>query len=982
MKFAVRRRFILVALIGAAWLDAGRVIDAEAQHRRSRETATEFHVTPATTARVRLAALGKRVDAMSMSPLRDLPLRSVGPAVMGGRVVDVEVSPLDPTVFYVAYATGGLWKTESNGTAFDPLFDHAPVAGIGDVAVRWGDPEVVYVGTGESNSSRSVVAGAGIYRSRDHGEHWDYLGLAETHGIGKVLLSPVDSNVVFVAALGHLYSKNPERGVYKTSDGGETWRATLQIDDSTGVVDLIMDPHDPDVLYAAAWHRSRKAWDFVEGGSSSGIYRSDDGGENWTLLSTKDSGFPGGDHVGRIGLAASHSSPETLYAVVDNQTVIERMKDLPPLAFDSLRAMTPEALLEVPEEDLQAFLDHYGFPDEYDAVEVRRQVEAGEIEPVDVAEWVGESSRKAYDTDVVGCEVYRSDDGGSHWERRNEKRLANVCETYGYYFGRIAVDPLDAEKIFVAGVPLLRSADGGRTFENVGRDNVHLDHHVVWVDPRRPGHLISGNDGGLNLSYDDGETWFKLNTPPVGQFYTVNFDLADPYNVYGGLQDNGVWYGPSTYEASVEWQAEGAYPYRRLLGGDGMMVEVSRSDFNIVYAGEQFGDYYRLKKVPPEEVSIRPYHRFGEEPLRFNWLTPIHLSTHNDQILYIGSQRMHRSLDGGDTWQDISDDLTMGARDGDVPFGTLTALDESPLRFGVLYAGSDDGLIHVSKDGGATWTLISKDLPAHMWVSRIETSAHVLERVYATLNGSRWDVMDSMVYSSEDYGRSWHRIGRDLPAEPVNVIREDPENEDVLYVGTDAGLYISLDRGEHFWPASADLPVVPVHDLRIQPRAHELLVATHGRSLYAGDVSTVERLDESIMASPVFAFEPDTVWFDVDWGNSDPAWEAPEVPDVLFAFWSAQGGSAALVVADAYGDDLITHRMSAHRGLNYLRGSLAVGAAEFEDYLERREQEGLPADPATVEPRDDGKRYLPPGSYDVRITVNSKISTTQLVVAE
>ena len=635
-----------------------------------------------TSAEDRLAAFRGKAALRESSLVKNVPFQNIGPTVMSGRVVDVDVRPDDPSHFYVAYASGGLWKTTSGGTRFTPLFDSQATMTLGDIAVDWtagGDAtgETVWAGTGENNSSRSSYAGTGVYKSTDGGQTWEHKGLEETHRTGRIVLHPSDSNTVWVAAIGALYSPNEERGVYKTTDGGATWRKTLFVDDTTGAIDLVLDPTDPDVLYAATWHRARRAWNFVEAGRGSGIYKSTDGGETWQEISTEASGLPTGEHpasgagqaVGRIGLAIYPGDPGILYALVDNQArrPEEEDEEAPALTREMLREMNSEDFLEIGEAALEDYLERNGFPAAYTVQSILEMVEAGELAPTALVEYLEDANESLFETPVIGAEVYRSEDGGQTWERTHDDYLDDVYYSYGYYFGEIRVAPDDPQRIYVMGVPILKSEDGGATFTSIGAPNVHVDHHALWVSPDRPGHLIGGNDGGLNISFDDGQSWFKANTPSVGQFYAIGVDEAEPYHVYGGLQDNGVWAGPHTYEAGAGWRQEGDYPYDRLLGGDGMQVEVDTRQNDVVYTGFQFGNYFRINRASGERTSIKPQHELGERPLRFNWQAPIQLSRHNEDVLYMGSQRLHRSLDRGATWEAISDDLTQGEARGRRP---------------------------------------------------------------------------------------------------------------------------------------------------------------------------------------------------------------------------------------------------------------------------------------------------------------------------
>ena len=910
----------------------------------------------------RLASFESRMEASGHSLIKEVPLVNVGPTIMSGRIVDIDANPNDPTHMYIAYASGGLWYSTNNAQSFVPLFDHEASMTIGDIAVNWANGATIWVGGGENNSSRSSYAGTGLYRSDDGGQSWTHKGLTETHRIGRIVLHPTDPNTLWVAALGALYSPNENRGVFKSTDGGDSWSKTLYVGDNTGVVDLVMDPNDPDVLYAAAWHRQRRAWNFVEGGEESGIYKSTDGGESWSRLD-----FGGGPGVGRIGLSMFNS--DTLYAVLDNQDrrPAEEEEEVPTLTREALRNMTRDAFMEVDTTALTEYLEDNGISPEYAAATIFQMVQDEELDPIHLVWFVEDANSMLFDTQVIGAEVYRSEDGGATWRRTHDGYLDNVFNSYGYYFGEVRVDYSDDQIVYLLGVPLLRSGDGGVTWRSIGTSpQVHADHQALWVNPQRTGHFINGNDGGLNITYDDGETFFKANTPPVGQFYAIGVDDADPYHVYGGLQDNGVWGGPHTYSHTYSWHGSGRYPYRSYLGGDGMQVEIDTRTNNLVYTGSQFGFYARIDKETGERARLRPQHVLGERPLRFNWQTPIHLSRHNQDVLYLGSNKIHRSMDRGDSWETLSDDLTLGGQRGDVPFGTLTSIDESPLRFGLVYVGSDDGLVHVSKDGGYTWDRISDALPPDLWVSRVEASNHELGRVYVTLNGYRWDHFVPYVYRSDDFGATWTSIAANLPEEPVNVVLEDPENANILYVGTDHGLYLSLDGGNSYMSAGASLPHAPVHDLKIQAREQDLLVGTHGRSIYRMDISHVQQLTPLVMEEPLHVFAIPTVRHSSTWGRQWMAWLPPNEPSVTLTYWAGEAGEVTITVTDGDGNAIQTITDEAVQGLNYLDYALTA--------------DGEAVDGESWDEADNGEFYLLAGAYDLQFTLGAASVKVELSV--
>lgn len=924
----------------------------------------ESQVVP-TSESARLGAFNTRKMAKAQSWVAGLPLRNIGPTIMSGRVTDLDVNPSDPTQYYVAYASGSVFFTHNNGATFTPIFDQEASPTIGDLAVDWGR-NTIWVGTGESNSSRSSYAGTGVYKSADGGKSWQHLGLAETHHIGRMVLHPTNPNIAWVAAIGHLYSSNPERGVFKTTDGGKTWKKTLFIDENTGVIDLVVDPANPNVLYAAAWYRTRRAWNFEEAGETSGIYKSTNGGDSWTLVSTKNAGFPTGKGIGRIGLSISGNS---LYAFLDNQFTKPKsaQKSEIGLSKDDLRTMSKETFLALKKEDLKQYLENFGFPREYTPESVTEMVRRDEVKPIALVEYLEDANQQLFDTDVIGAELYRSTDGGKSWKKTHDGYLDQVYYTYGYYFGTVWAHPKNPEKVFVAGVPILRSDDGGKTFQNINGDNVHADHHALWINPNRPGHLINGNDGGVNISYDDGASWFKINTPSVGQFYTVTFDMAEPYNVYGGLQDNGVWVGPSTYQQSpFEWTDDGRYPYQRLGGGDGMQVQVDFRDNNTVYFGSQFGFYSRMNRATRQSRPVRPRHKLGERPLRFNWQTPIHLSRHNQDILYFGANRLYRSMDKGDTFTAISGDLTLGGKPGDVPFGTLATIDESPLQFGLLYTGSDDGLVHVSKDGGISWQRISDNLPANLWVSRVKASRFDKATVYVTLNGYRWDHFDAYVYVSKDYGQNWTRIGKDLPHEPVNAIVEDITNPKLLFVGTDLGVYASLDGGMSFHQLDNGFPHTPVHDLAIHPKAGDLIVGTHGRSIYIANLSQLRQLDEATLAKDLHLFTPEKVTFNERWGTKGATWRDAFEPKTTLYVFAKTAGNATIVVKDKSGKTLKTFTHSLRMGLNEVSYNLSA----------------QPGSLGNQKPGENGVLYLTEGDYTFSVAVGKANTETTLKVVK
>ena len=817
-------------------------------------------VTP-TPASARMASMAQRSELLNDSVLNSNSFRNIGPSIMSGRVVDIEANPEDPTEFYVAYATGGLWHTVNNGQSFTPIMDNLDILFLGDIAVNWKtNPRMIWAGTGEVNSSRSSYAGTGVYLSKDNGKNWQHLGLAESHHIGDIKLHPTDPNTAWVAVLGHLYSTNEERGVYKTTDGGANWQRTLFVNNQTGCVDLAMHPTDPSTLYAAMWQRSREAWKFEESGPASGIYKSVDGGNTWSKISGAGSGFMEGNKIGRIGITVFPGNANLVYAVVDNNTPLPGKKETTDSVYtkELFKTITIADFANLNNNRLDSFLRKNRFPRQHSASSIKKAVAEGKLTPAALWDWL-DSDDGFQNTGIAGCEVYVSQDGGAHWKKANEKPIS-IFNTYGYYFAKIYTSHTNPDKVFILGFTAQVSTNGGKSFTTIDKENVHADHHALWVNPKKDSHLINGNDGGVNLTYDDGKNWFKANTPSVGQYYYVTTDDAKPYNVYGGLQDNGSWWGPSTHRESIGWTDDGQYAYRMINGGDGMQAQVDKRDNTTVYSGSQFGFYARYNKEKRGGGKmIRPQHELGEKPLRFNWQTPILLSRHQPDIFYYGSNRLYRSMNKGDTLIAMGGDLTAGGIKGNVPYGTLTTIDESPIRFGLLYTGSDDGRIYRSSDGGYTWSALHQQVastpkkkgtitPAagldtkNLWVSRVVASQHAENRVYVTLNGYRHDHFNPYVFVSEDGGTTWKDISGNLPLEPVNVVREDPVNPSILYVGTDGGVYVSSDSGKSYKAWHSGLPrSVPVHDIAIQQRENEIVLGTHGRSLYVGKLNKIQQ---------------------------------------------------------------------------------------------------------------------------------------------
>ena len=917
-----------------------------------------FSQQPSTAASTIENALNKKEKLTESSLVKNVNFTNIGPTIMSGRVADVAVNPNNTTEFYVGYASGGLWYTNNNGTTFTPVLDNSPTQNIGDIAVDW-DSGLIWVGTGEKNSSRSSYAGIGMLKSTDKGKTWQNMGLTDSHHISRILINPNNTNEVIVGVIGHLYSSNAQRGIFKTTDGGKTWTKSLFINNDTGVIDVEAAPENFNIMYAASWERERKAWNFDGDGSNSAIYKSTDAGDTWTKIAD-NSGFPTGNGVGRIGLAVFNEN--TVYALHDSQ--FRRPKDASKKASDALtkedfKTMSNADFLNLDDKKINTFLKNNGFQEKYRAENVKQMVRVGTVKPADLASYLEDANAMLFDTQVVGAEVFKTTNGGKSWKKTHDNFLDGVYSSYGYYFGEIRVDLQDENGIYVLGVPIIKSKDGGKTFTSINAENVHSDHQALWVNPKKSGHILNGNDGGLNLSYDDGASWTKLNDPAVGQFYSVYADAQRNYKVYGGLQDNGVWVANHNARMDKGWMQRGQNPYESIMGGDGMQVQVDERNQNIVYTGYQFGNYYRIDRAKGKQTYIQPKHTLGETPYRFNWQTPIHLSKHNQDILYLGGNKLHRSLNQGDDWETISDDLTTGGKKGNVAYGTLTSISESPFQFGLIYVGSDDGYINVTKNGGGSWTRISNNLPQDLWVSRVIASAHKKERVYATLNGYRFDDFTPYVYMSNDYGQTWKNIGNSIPTSAVNVIKEDPANENILYLGTDNGLYISFNQGDSWEVFSKNLPNVAVHDLVVQPTAKHLIVGTHGRSLYKADIANLQKMTPAILAKSTHIFKVSNVRASGNWGRSWSQWREAYTPEMKIPFYANTNRKATVEI---FHGDVKVNEMQVDAAKGYNEASFDVSFSKKGLKAFKRANKNT-----SIKAAQNGTYYLPKGKYTIQI---------------
>jgi photosystem II stability/assembly factor-like uncharacterized protein len=783
----------------------------------------------ATTPESRQASFERHLELQQSSIFKKLEWRSIGPYFGSGRVVDIAAYESNPNRFLVASATGGLWRTSNNGTTWEQLFENQSSLTIGDIAISNQDENLIWVGTGESNSYGLSLAGTGVFKSTDGGTTWAHMGLADTYNIARVLIHPSKPDTVFVAALGHMYTRNQQRGVFKTTNGGTTWDKVLYVADDetgTGAIDLVMHPTNPDTLLAATFPRtSSQPYD----GTNSAIYRSTDGGTTW---SKAVSGFPQAKYVGRIGLAASISQPGVFYASVDYREPGGQVEC-------KLSPTTPmKKILSMPDAELDESLNQCHVPRQFTATLVKHLLVTNQLS----AGQLGGYCQMYAAYTFKGMQLLKSTDSGESWSNvkpYGEEHLSGVYGFYGYIFGQIRVDPSSAETVYLLGIPLMKSIDGGKTFKTISEEvtlagdlKVHVDQHALWINPKDTRHLILGTDGGVNISYDGGEHWIKLLNLPIGQHFTVDYDQQEPYLVYTGLQDVGALVGPSDF---ATWNREKIW--YSLSSQDSGMVKPDPADVSTVYIGTG-GSILRVSRQDPGNPSnITP----SGEYRFYQMVTPYLVSKHVQGTLYAGANKVLKSSDRGDHWSEISGDLTPA---------WITALSQSHITPQLLYAGTQNGKIWVSQKGGFPWvevTVPDSLVPAGKRVSHIAPSRFKQSRVYVTLTGITSDDLRTYLLISEDLGQSWASLAAGLPAEEsANVIVEDLSSSSMLYLGTDLGIYISLDRGQS-WSSlqGKNLPNVSVQDIKIQPDKNELMIATYGRGIYLLPVAEILKIVEA-----------------------------------------------------------------------------------------------------------------------------------------
>ena len=882
--------------------------------------------------------LPKPVNQSDDPILKPFVWRSIGPANMGGRVDDIAVDENNPSTIYVGFATGGLWKSTNNGTTWLPIFDKYPVSSIGDIALAPSNPDIIYVGTGEANNRQSSSFGAGVYKSTDGGKEFVYLGLKETQSIARIVVHPKDPNIVYVAAIGHLFGPNAERGLYKTSDGGKTWTNTKFIDNDTGFTDVVIDPTNPNVLFAASYQRRRQPWGFNGGGSGSGIWKTVDGAKTWTKLT--GTGLPDNPMIGRIGLDIARSKPSTIYASIEVGP-----------SGGTGAGVNEDGTLAQPGQG-------------------RGGGGGGG----------GRGTQPPPDPKKSG--IWRTDDSGKTW-----KFLSNQGDRWMYY-SQIRVDPTNPEIAYQGGAPFFKTIDGGKTWRTVG-GIPHSDHHAIWINPKNHNHILLGNDGGLDVSYDQAETWEYINTMALGQFYAISVDMRKPYYVCGGLQDNGSWCGPSSVRSATGIVNSDWY---RVGGGDGFYTQNDPSDWRVMYSESQDGATNRLE-FPNRTTSIRPRAaglggRGGGAPqpenaetpapqpatalgaapgpnvvpppppgtsYRFYWSTPFILSPHNPRTIYLGADRLFRSYNRGETWT-ASPDLTnnigrndrpimsvpgtapmASKHDGAASYSNIVTISESPVVPGILWVGTNDGNVQVSRDGGAAWKNVVgnvKGVPKETHVSRVEASNFDGSTAYVSFDGHRTDDHKPYIFITKDLGETWTSVSGNLPEGNVNVIKEDPKNRNLLYAGTEYGFYISLNAGREWKRFMNGLPTVRIDDVLVHPRENDLVLGTHGRSIWImDDITALQQLSNEVMNvdAHVFDIRPAIAWVNdiqrsilVEGAKHFRGQNPARGSAISYWLKSAPSADVRITINDIQGREIRSIEGTKDAGLNRVQWDLAL----------------------------------------------------------
>ena len=866
-----------------------------------------------------LSLLGQSI---STDQLDQLTFRNIGPSVAGGRIHDIEVLPNDPATVFIASASGGIWKSTNKGTTWKPVFDDQAVSTFGDMAISLSNPDVIYAGSGEQQNRQSTSWGNGVYKSTDQGETWRSIGLEKTYHIARVIIHPENPNIVFVAALGNLWNSSKDRGVYQTTDGGKNWKKVLYIDDMTGVVDLAMDKNNPNILYAATYQRMRKAWGFNGGGPGSGIYKTTDGGKTWNELT---GGLPPGDK-GRIGLAASKTRPNIIYATIEHA-------------------------------------DSSGF--------------------------------------------YRSGNGGRTWKRVNKLNPRPM------YYSHIFVDPNNDDIVYMLATEFYRTKDAGKTFYQMPTRptydvGVHSDHHTLWINPNNSNHFFLAGDAGLHESWDGGVAYNRLNNIPIGQFYGIGADMEVPYNIYGGMQDNHSWMGPS---ATRHWLGILADDWKQVGFGDGMYQQPD-PESSMLYNASQNGNIIRVDRKTGNMQGLKPFPSDSKEKYRFDWVTPLAISKHSSKKVFLGGNRLFISDNGGDSWERTEDlssntnrdsltimgvlgaDIKLSKNDGTSSYGEIISISESPLWHRVIWVGTDDGNIQVSRDGGEKWEEVSGNItgiPAGSYVSRVLSSIRDRGSAYVTFDRHREGDWRPYVYRTEDYGKTWVPLTRGLPSGSVNVIAEHPDNPDVLFLGTEHAVYLSVNAGSDWTKFKSNLPTTLYDDLLIHPREKDLVLGTHGRSFWVLDDTSPLAEWSTVYNKPVHVFSVRAAtlfhyWKDTSYrAQEEWAGENPPYGAIISYLVNSDVDSVTITVKRRKNQIIRTYRQPVVKGsiqrlawdLKYPPPSSQQNESKTEGLQKPKPEDILPKPAHPLDPQGPS---VSPGLYSVTIAAGNETSTQPIRV--
>jgi len=975
--------------------------------------------------------------------LKSFVWRSIGPANMGGRVDDIAVDESNPSTIYIGLAGGGAWKSTNNGTTWAPIFDEYQVSSIGDIAIAPSNPNTLYIGTGEANNRQSSTFGGGVYKSTDGGKKFEYVGLKETQSIARIVVHPKDPNIVYVAAIGHLFGPNKERGLFKSSDGGKTWTNTKFIDEDTGFTDVVMDPSNPNVLFAASYQRRRQAWGFNGGGKGSGLWKTTDAGKNWTKLT--GNGLPNNEIIGRIGMDIARSKPSTIYASFEVGP-----------SGGTGAGVNDDGTLTSPNAGRG------------NAPQPRCPAVGGR----------GTEPPPKLNPDCHG--VWRSDDSGRTW-----RHLSNAGDRWMYY-SQIRVDPTNPEIAYQGGAPFFKTIDGGKTWKAV-QGIPHSDHHAFWINPKNNNHLLLGNDGGLDVTYDQAETWEFINTLPLGQFYAISADMRKPYMVCGGLQDNGSWCGPSSTRAQNMLNSD----WFRVGGGDGFYTANDPTDWTILYSESQDGATNRVDLRAGRSNSIRPSGPRGAGPgrgqgggaaeaaappaaqgtatgtattggapgtagapgagtppgagspntqtaaqqaqqqataaqfgfgggnprgnvvptpapgtnFRFFWSTPFILSPHNPRTIYLGAERLFRSYDRGDTWT-ASGDLTrnigrndrpiMGVdgkapmaskHDGAASYSNIVTISESYVVPGILWVGTNDGNVQVSRDGGATWKNVIEKIPGapkEGHISRVEAGHFDAGTAFVTIDNHRFDDHRAYVYKTTDFGETWTSIAGNLPEGNVNVIRQDPKNANLLYLGSEYAMYISLNGGKEWKKFMMGLPYVRIDDILVHPRDNDVIIGTHGRSIWIlDDISALQQLTDQTTAAEAVLMDirPGIAWAqDIQKTitvEGAKVWRGQKAPGgTAISYWlkTPAQGDVKIVISDVMGREVRSMEGPKDAGLQRVQWNLGFNTPAGRG--------GGRGGGGGGGGRGGFVAPVPAGTYLVKLMIGDKVAGTKTVTVE